>query len=177
MPIPKICFSLTLFIISSFVIESIQADEGWSKVHNNNLTSIIPLHHYGGKSYYMGTHFRATYQQAIAFCEQINMKLLTIRSHEENERIFKYIREASVGNDYWTSGTRLVDGYNWLWLPYGETVDYTNWSTRQPSHLTEKCLQLWVVRGQLEWNDRSCDYRYWFICERLNNQNNNDPSI
>nr|XP_023025820.1 perlucin-like protein [Leptinotarsa decemlineata] len=114
----------------------------------------------------MGTQFTATWHQASEFCERIHMTLVTIRSREENERIFKYIREASKGYQYWTGGSRLVDGYNWLWLAYGETIDYTNWGAGEPGNINEKCLQLWWRRNSLEWNDRHCDTRFYFICER-----------
>ncbi|CAH1169984.1 unnamed protein product [Phaedon cochleariae] len=164
-------YFLFLCSLTSTLVIATRKDEGWERVYANNITSVIPLHYYGGKSYYMGTHFRATYHQAIAFCEQIHMTLLSIRSYEENERIYKFIREASVGNEYWTSGTRLVDGFSWLWLPYGERIDYTNWSNGQPSDVNEKCLQLWVVNGKLHWNDRPCDVKFWFICERFDNAN------
>ncbi|KAG5885031.1 hypothetical protein JTB14_018627 [Gonioctena quinquepunctata] len=179
----NICNSgFLLGIICFFVTWSDSSDasdpgNGWERVFADNLTSIIPLHHYGGKSYFMGIHSHATYFEALNFCEQIHMKLLTIRSSDENDRIYKYIREASKGTEYWTAGTRLVDGYSFLWLPQGERVEYTNWSNGQPSDVNEKCLQLWVIGGRLEWNDRPCDTRFHFICERYNNQPSSANSL
>nr|XP_023015124.1 C-type lectin mannose-binding isoform-like [Leptinotarsa decemlineata] len=155
-----------ILAISSFNVAFCGSD-GWEKIYANKHSSIIPLHRYGGKSYYMGTQFHATYFEALMFCEQIKMKLLTIRSADENERIHKYIREASKGTEYWTADTRLVDGFNFLWLPYGEPVNYTKWSNGQPSDVNEKCLQLWMIGDRLKWNDRPCDIRFNFICDRF----------
>ncbi|KAG5865294.1 hypothetical protein JTB14_003958 [Gonioctena quinquepunctata] len=172
----NICHSrFLLAIVCSFVAwsdysEAFDSGKGWERVFADNLSSIIPLHHYREKSYFMAVHFHATFFEALNFCEQIHMKLLTIRSADENNRILKYIREASKGNDYWTAGTRLVDGYSFLWLPQGERVEYTNWANGEPSDVNEKCLQVLVKGGRLEWNDKPCDHRLPFICERYNNQ-------
>ncbi|XP_023025818.2 C-type lectin mosGCTL-1 isoform X1 [Leptinotarsa decemlineata] len=155
----------------------ISNNAGWEKVFDKRITSILPLHQHQGKSYYMGTHFEATFHEAIQFCNEIHMKLLAIRSAEENERIFKYIREASKGGDYWSSGTRLVDGYTWLWLPYAEPIDFTRWAEGEPNDIDEKCLHLFIDDGRLEWNDNSCDRRFHFICERYNNQSNSRSTL
>ncbi|XP_050509404.1 perlucin-like [Diabrotica virgifera virgifera] len=114
-----------------------------SKVGRDHQASVIPLEHWGNKSYWIGSSFQATWFGAIDFCSQMHMQLLTINSAEENEAIFGYIKEAKKGFEYWTAGTRLVDESKWVWFPYGDLVNYTNWSKGQPDHRNgEKCLQV-----------------------------------
>ncbi|XP_028141854.1 perlucin-like [Diabrotica virgifera virgifera] len=144
----------------------------WEDVFRDRQSPVIPLKHWGNKSYWIGTTFQATWFEAIDFCHQMHMQLLTINSAEENEVIYGYIKQANKGFEYWTAGTRLVDDIKYVWFPYGDLVRYTNWSKGQPDFLTgEQCLQLWKADEQLQWNDRPCDVRFYFICERYDCQN------
>ncbi|XP_072396194.1 C-type lectin mosGCTL-7-like [Diabrotica undecimpunctata] len=148
----------------------------WEKIFQSNTrSSVLPLFRHENKLYYMGVQFRARWQNAFQFCESLHMKLLTIHSDEENERIHKYIRDASKGSEYWIGGTRLVDGFSWVWMPYGSQIDYTKWSNGQPSDINEKCLQLWITDNKLTWNDRDCNAEFYFICERYMDSNNSGP--
>lgn len=69
---------------------------------------------------------------------------------------------------FWTAGSTLVDKKNWIWLTTGEVVEYTNWAVGQPDNPnTELCLELWLFRNKgLYFNDRDCNVRFPFICEK-----------
>ncbi|XP_028130222.2 perlucin-like isoform X2 [Diabrotica virgifera virgifera] len=144
----------------------------WENIFRNSKESVIPLRHWGNKSYWIGDAFQVPWYEAVTFCSQIHMQLLTITCEEENEQIFNYLKDAGKGFEYWTSGNRVIDQNKWLWLPYGKPVEYTKWSVGQPSDpVGEKCLQVWKIGEKLEWNDRPCWVPFYFICERYNYQN------
>ncbi|CAH1101939.1 unnamed protein product [Psylliodes chrysocephalus] len=152
------------------------ADKSWEHIfQSSQRSSVLPLYRYMNKLYYMGIHFRARWVVALNFCESLHMKLLTIHSEDENERVHKYIRDASKGHEYWIGGTRLVDGYKWIWMPYGTQVEYTNWSNGQPSDVNEKCMQVWITNNKLTWNDRDCNAEFFFVCERYVDSSTSGP--
>ncbi|CAH1169980.1 unnamed protein product [Phaedon cochleariae] len=161
---------LVSFNCSAFYLESDEENRkvsGWEHVFAYNISSVIPLHHYGPKSYYLGIGVKAKYMQAMQFCDNIHMKLLTIRSREENDRIQKYIREANKGSDdFWTSGSKLLDGRNWVWMSHGDGIQYTNWAPGEPNDDRSQCIRLSSKHGELYWHDSRCDESRFFICER-----------
>ncbi|CAH1101936.1 unnamed protein product [Psylliodes chrysocephalus] len=153
--------------------------DSWEQIFRSpSRSSILPLLRYKNKLYYMGVHFRANWYEALHFCESIHMKLLSIHSADENQIISKYVKAANKGTtEFWTGGTRLVDGTNFVWMPYGTRVEYTNWSGGQPSDVNEKCLQLWGSSDNLTWNDRDCNLGLFFICERCCESNTCPPGL
>ncbi|KAG5872367.1 hypothetical protein JTB14_014813 [Gonioctena quinquepunctata] len=72
------------------------------------------------------------------------------------------------GDDHiWTSGTRLIDGKNFIWLGTAKPIEYTNWQQGEPSNINEKCLEFLLVRNKdLYWNDRDCTAQLYFVCEK-----------
>ncbi|XP_072389729.1 perlucin-like [Diabrotica undecimpunctata] len=165
---------LLLTIVGSAILSATFLNDvsQWENIFRNSRSLVIPLRHWGNKSYWIGDAFQLPWYEALSFCHQMHMQLLTITCDEENEIIFNYIRDAGKGFEYWTSGTRAIDQSKWIWLPYGKTVEYTKWSAGQPSDPAgEKCLQVWNIGGKLEWNDRPCWVPFYFICERYNYQN------
>ncbi|KAG5885030.1 hypothetical protein JTB14_018626 [Gonioctena quinquepunctata] len=148
---------------------SVAAASSWEHVFANNISSVIPLYHYKQKSYFMAIHAKATYMQAMQFCENLHMKLLSIRSADENQRIHKYIRDTNSGNEYWTSGSKLLDGTNWIWMSYGMNVGYTKWASGHPSDAQALCLGLQSEDKTVYWKDKQCGTPLPFICERYRN--------
>nr|XP_023014521.1 macrophage mannose receptor 1-like [Leptinotarsa decemlineata] len=96
----------------------------------------------------------------------LDMELVSILSEDENNRIYKYIRDTLVGTSFWSSGTKLIDDKNWYWLPTGKKVEYTNWLPGFPDNKEEKCIQLIQQRDKgLMWNDLGCTGQLNFICQ------------
>ncbi|XP_018573830.1 macrophage mannose receptor 1 [Anoplophora glabripennis] len=128
------------------------------------------LLNFEGKSYYIGNYFKATFLQASQFCQMIGMKLVSIESEAENVRLYKYIRDTIAGDGFWSSGSKLVDGKNIIWLSTGRMADYTNWMPNQPDNAKEMCIELVQRRNDgLFWNDLNCDDKLFFICEQNDN--------
>ncbi|XP_018573082.1 macrophage mannose receptor 1 [Anoplophora glabripennis] len=141
--------------------------QGWDTFFGSNLTSLIHLFHSDGKSYYFGFHFKATYFQAAQFCEDIHMKLVTIENAEENNRLYKYVRDSNKGDLFWTSGSKLLDGKHWIWMSKGQPIEYTNWAPGNPDSQTEHCIAAFHSKNVgLTWTDRDCLVQLGFICER-----------
>lgn len=117
------------------------------------------------------------------------MDLVSITSQEENERIYKYIRDTSksqihrvvnfilantfffwvsdAGDIFWTSGTRMIDGATWVWMSTAQVVDYTNWYVGQPDTVVDHCINILAQKDKgLFWTDANCLLRYAYICEK-----------
>ncbi|XP_018573083.1 macrophage mannose receptor 1-like [Anoplophora glabripennis] len=147
--------------------------EGWENASSNE-SSLIPLVNLGGKSYYFGIYFTATYLEADQFCRDINMDLVRVQTSEENDKLYKYVQEQTKQDHFWTAGSKLLDKKNWIWMTTGEIIDYTNWGSGQPDNPnTELCLELWLFKGKgLYFNDRDCNVKFPFICEKNKHQQN-----
>lgn len=72
--------------------------------------------------------------------------------------------------EFWTSGTKLLDGKNWIWLSILKVVDYFNWLPGEPNNKSEFCIDLVVKNKKLLYKDENCDRRIAFICERNSSQ-------
>lgn len=131
-----------------------------------NTYSNVAVLHYNNKIYYFSRYFKTNYMQAIQFCKILNMELVAIESKEENDRISKYIRDTNAGDDWWSSGSRLLDGKNWVWFTRGIPVEFTNWRQGEPNGEEELCLHLAHNQDKgLEWTDDYCHNQFKVICE------------
>ncbi|XP_050513494.1 perlucin-like [Diabrotica virgifera virgifera] len=106
--------------------------------------------------------------ESLNFCETIHMKLASINSARENNKIAQFARQAGISNLYWIGGARFVDNVKWLWIPYGREVDYSNWAAGHPVKNTLNCIlgSNWGVGEQFTWVVGDCYARLNFICER-----------
>lgn len=67
---------------------------------------------------------------------------------------------------YWSSGTKLVDSKNWVWISTAQPFTYTNWIVGQPDLAAEHCMEVQLSRNvDLVWNNLDCNVPLNFICE------------
>ncbi|XP_072392015.1 uncharacterized protein [Diabrotica undecimpunctata] len=159
---------LLLFAIAAYV-QGTPVQKGWLKGWAN--VPNVPLVKHGNKSYFLGVNYKANFQEALQFCDVLYMKLLTIDSEEENDAIQKIILDnKSTGTEYWTSAANFLDNRNFVWMSTGKTVEHTKWENGEPSYNGEKCVQLWEKNNNIYWNDRDCNTKLNFICQRENHQ-------
>uniref|UniRef100_A0A6P7GTS6 Uncharacterized protein LOC114346650 n=1 Tax=Diabrotica virgifera virgifera TaxID=50390 RepID=A0A6P7GTS6_DIAVI len=70
----------------------------WEKNFENGGQSTLPLVRFENKVYYLGIHVTENWLDALKFCETIQMKLVSINSARENEKIGNYVREQGNTN-------------------------------------------------------------------------------
>lgn len=82
----------------------------------------------------------------------------------------KTLREHSIsdaGDYFWSSGSKAIDGKNYVWLSTGKSVSYTNWAKGQPADNSKQCIELSQSRDTgLFWDNLGCEQTRYFICER-----------
>uniref|UniRef100_A0A6P7GI95 Uncharacterized protein LOC114337306 n=1 Tax=Diabrotica virgifera virgifera TaxID=50390 RepID=A0A6P7GI95_DIAVI len=138
--------SKSLIVLSLYLIlQSSYGDDATKGVQETfGLTQPIPtlkLYRLGQKSYYLGNIFKKIIE--------ITFILITDTSGE-------YI---------FTSFTRIPDGENYVSLTSGKTLTYFNWHEGQPNGGTEECIGLYLEKSEVQWHDVSCWSKYYFICE------------
>ncbi|CAG9838542.1 unnamed protein product [Diabrotica balteata] len=159
---------LLLFAIAAYV-QGTPVQKGWLKGGAD--VPNVPLVKHGNKAYFLGVNYKANFQEALQFCDVLYMKLLTIDSEEENDAIKKIILDnRSTGTEYWTSAANFLDNRNFVWMSTGKTVEHTKWENGEPSYNGEKCVQLWEKNNDILWNDRDCNTKLNFICQRENHE-------
>ncbi|KAJ8963888.1 hypothetical protein NQ314_005305, partial [Rhamnusium bicolor] len=124
-------------------------------------SSNIPLFKVDEKFYHLGTTFKATYFQALEFCHNHQMTLVSIATAEDDKNLRKLLyKHTEELNSFWTSGRKLDEIWRWL---SGEPITYFNWARGEPN--TEDCIEIHNDEN-VTWHDRSCKDERYFICER-----------
>ena len=72
-----------------------------------------------------------TWENAFEYCEGVNGYLATITSKEENDFLFKLMKEQGYDNAYFGLSDSSLQGH-WKWKN-GTDSDYTNWASNEPS--------------------------------------------
>lgn len=123
-----------------------------------------------------------TFDEALAACEKIGMRLVTIASEEENAALFKFLHNrvwgAKTSYDWtywyiWSSGKQVEGSHYFKWLSTGQNVTYTSWIEGEPSFspgydgsLEPSCIELrYINHDKLLWNDSLCYIKKKYICE------------
>ncbi|KZS05905.1 Uncharacterized protein APZ42_030905 [Daphnia magna] len=136
----------------------------------------MPCWNLGSKCYCFSiVYFRPDWSRADAFCRGGNMTLLSVDSEEEDQLIFKHIRQDHPELDdgsYWTSGRfsgSILNG-QWEWAstePF-QPFNYTNWYVGEPGFNKPGYCVYFYFGYYYEygyWWDYPCDHSYGFICE------------
>ncbi|XP_076812353.1 uncharacterized protein LOC143459201 isoform X2 [Clavelina lepadiformis] len=111
-----------------------------------------------------------TYQAAKLACEKFQSILASVNDNATQlflERIIPQPRaNSSLTRFYWI-GAHRASGINapWLWQD-NSTVNYSKWSTSEPSNDTENCVSIFSV-DKFRWYDNHCETNdYGYVCQR-----------
>lgn len=129
---------------------------------------------------------------ALHDCTSNGMRLASIASKEENDRLVKQIRNSGkwfftfsinftvtfrsssyytnyskgIDGDFWLAGTNLGNKPHFYWMSHDTPMNFTDWQPNEPNELAsnENCVEL---RKEFEyrWNDNWCDFPNYFVCE------------
>jgi len=103
--------------------------------------------------------------------------LVKIETEEENEELYNKAVSLNMTTGTWIGLNDIAEEGNWVWTD-GTRVDFTNWSTDQPSNgggKGEDCAVLNTFTSPTnpggpshlpkKWNDGPCDFGMVAICE------------
>jgi hypothetical protein len=108
---------------------------------------------YGDPSSVSGTNWKV----ARDYCEAVGGYLVTIQNAAENE----LVDELSMAQ-VWIGATDEEEEGTWVWIT-GETWDYTNWNTNQPTN--EDGKHYLFLDWQDMWSDGNLSQQMDFVCE------------
>ena len=134
-----------------------------------------------GWSYFQGSCYQLvqserTWWQAVAHCVSLDVKafshLVNIHSHRENDFIWRLAPTTDLWIGYsnrWRWAT-----WKWAWIYTSTsklgTIDgsYSNWARGQPDNHggNQKCALIWGWYKTPKWDDRECNAKKWFVCEK-----------
>ncbi|XP_072395615.1 C-type lectin mosGCTL-7-like [Diabrotica undecimpunctata] len=165
-----------LFYFNSVIAKLINLDEGPIEDKGKLVVPqpVLNFIEYGDKRYYIGDVFQGNFFRSEQFCVQNGMHLVSITSVEENDFLKHTITKRSnssgtlgnLGEEFWTSGTKIPDSRKWIWFTTGRKISYFNWLKGQPeSNKNYQCIEAQVTNDQLQWSNKDCWKEYYFICE------------
>ena len=107
----------------------------------------------------------ATYDQAVAACDDFGLQLVAIGDAAENVTVAAAIGTVTSSAAYIGLTDSATEG-TWLWVD-GSTASWTNWNAGEPNDSGgEDCVHTnyGSVGG---WNDIGCSSLYAFVCEAI----------
>uniref|UniRef100_A0A1W7R8T4 Putative c-type lectin n=1 Tax=Aedes albopictus TaxID=7160 RepID=A0A1W7R8T4_AEDAL len=127
------------------------------------------------KTYYIPS-IRANWFKANEFCNSLKMRLLIIKSQEENDAVARYVRTtdkfSEVSCSFWIGASDLAEEGSFIWVATGQELTYANWHQGEPNDHgdNEDCIQLAYIQSteyNWSWNDNVCARPLYFICESV----------
>ncbi|CAH1106711.1 unnamed protein product [Psylliodes chrysocephalus] len=116
-----------------------------------------------------GNFTQVTFDEAVDFCKNNNLELVTIENESENNNLYQQLDAMGIFNTaLWTSGTRLAASEQWVWLSNMKTIDKTYWNF-EPSYKqgTEYCLSVapLIQDPTRFWINEDCSIIHYPICQ------------
>merc|ERR1712156_831221 len=109
-----------------------------------------------------------TWFDAQTVCKAIGGSLAEIKTEEQNFFVEGILYEHQ-GLSVWLGASDLVEEGKWYWatsdIPLSE--GFTYWTPGQPDNAAngkENCLEFWDSHRR--WNDRTCDTKQAFVCQK-----------
>ncbi|XP_061165761.1 asialoglycoprotein receptor 2-like [Saccostrea echinata] len=150
---------LTIFIISGLItivntkraciFNSTACEKGWVQFE---------------RSCYQFLNKAVILKEAVNYCNRVGAHLLEIKSSQEEKwvdlqlkiRGFQYV---------WIGLTDILKENDFVFISTGGKPTFSNWGKNEPNNAgkTEHCVE--KLAGS-RWNDRSCDVKFPFVCER-----------
>lgn len=124
---------------------------------------------YNGHHYHVYDDFVQTWSDAEDFCESQGGHLAIIGSDEENNRVYKIMRDSGYKTAYIGLSDEHLTGV-WLWTN-GESIDYAHWmSDYTPAPVPGYQYALYLSDKEGRWGvdtfrRTSPDDKIAFICE------------
>lgn len=124
------------------------------------------------------------WKEAFEACQDHGGNLLKIQSSEENQAVYKFLKERAWGRNevhtgfsypyVWLAGNDLDEEGKFAWKPFNEKFEYTSWHGvadnwfKQPDNNKgeENCVELYKYDTHtIYWNDAPCWERKRYFCE------------
>lgn len=128
----------------------------------------------GNSCYYFGFATTRTWNEARVRCLSMDADLLKIDASEEQDLIMNILKkkdnELPGVQEWWVGLKRKEDDIeNWVWTD-GSLANKSSlrWGTDEPNNYkqNEHCAEIW----ERTFNDKNCDSKLNFICERANDK-------
>ncbi|XP_022292929.1 perlucin-like isoform X1 [Crassostrea virginica] len=123
---------------------------------------------YNNVCYLFITHMKASWNEAIQFCQTQNSRLAEIEDAREDNFIRQHLLDYGKQEDFWVGGTDVITEGDWIWvLSQTPIIYYSHWALYEPNNLggSENCLEISYGHHYF-WNDDSCSRAEFFICEQ-----------
>ncbi|XP_045215574.2 perlucin-like [Mercenaria mercenaria] len=135
-------------------------------------TCLDGFEHHGTQCYKIAA-LEASWMEAKMYCRLLGSELAIIDDSTEEstvEGMLTKLHGSHIDEDYWISGTDIINENDWRWMTSDGTsipFNYTHWGTGKPDNLggNENCLVIHFRKGRTSWNDNVCNALHSFICE------------
>lgn len=122
------------------------------------------------KEFYLSKTATATWKQANSICKKNSLNLASFDGTQEPEQLLKqYMKIANKHSSAWVSYTD--ENHEGVWIsPRGQLLDSKNLHngkiTNEDEGLFENCLEVQEINGEYQYNDKDCNAKNHFICEK-----------
>ena len=107
---------------------------------------------------------------AALHCKQLRSYLAEIQSESEN----RFVARLHHDEDIWIGLSDRQEEGQWIWETSRRLVNFTRWSPGEPNNKgggngRAHCALIWRHYHLETWDDRNCDQKKYFVCERGKN--------
>ena len=111
-----------------------------------------------------------SYLAAAKHCKQLQSYLVEIQNENEN----RFVTRLHHDQDIWIGLSDRQKEGQWIWETSRRLVNFTRWSPGEPNNKgggngRAHCALIWRHHHLETWDDRNCDQRKYFVCERGKN--------
>lgn len=122
-------------------------------------------------SCYSIQYIERNWDDAKDFCKyNLNAYLAEIQTAGENNFLMSILPKPTLDDndiEVWLGANDLKKDRRFVWNKSGTEFDFTDWGPGEPNREYEECLSTHLYRdGKLHWNDRSCYWWNFFVCEK-----------
>ena len=131
---------------------SLPCDEGWRLFHGYC---------------YLVVKESISWDDASAYCENINSYLVEITTDTEREFAEKLLRDYG-GYEFWIGATDRDEEGRFLYQHSKQLVPRKYWYKGEPNNKggSEDCVHMSRSYGVIKLNDTSCRNKRYFVCEK-----------
>ncbi|XP_037945532.1 uncharacterized protein LOC119677996 [Teleopsis dalmanni] len=116
----------------------------------------------GDYSYYVGVYEQVSWYRALQECALQNMQLLYIDNAQNNRQLRNFLTEQNIlPAQYWTSANNFIQDDEFVWLPTGKDLTFTNWGQNETGPFSN-CV---YINKNYKWGVTDCYDDHYFICK------------
>ncbi|XP_063397735.1 perlucin-like protein [Mytilus trossulus] len=130
----------------------------------------VNWHSFGSKKYMFIEH-KLNWFDAQTVCQTMGGRLAHVMSANENSFLISITNKTTA----WIGGADIHQEGDWRWYSPLTEMDFTYWRSNQPNQgSSANCMCYYKFSTVFKWADEPCTNAYYFVCEKVKEDQGHD---